>query len=83
MALAADESVEFNGLRISNALTEVEITTIRLIADGMTNAEIARALSKAEATVKTQVSKIVAKFGLERGDRALIVATAFRRGIIT
>lgn len=59
-------------------LTERERDVIRLLAEGQSNAEIARALFLGEATVKTHVSNILQKLGVR--DRIQAVVWAHTRG---
>ena len=62
-------------------LTDRETEVLRLIARGMSNAEISTALSIAGDTTKTHVKRILAKLGLR--DRAQAVVTAYETGLIT
>lgn len=62
-------------------LSPREAEIIRLMADGMTNREIGRALHVSEATVKTHLARMYAK--LEVTDRAAAVSAAYQRGLLT
>ncbi|WP_433797673.1 response regulator [Actinoplanes sp. CA-252034] len=61
-------------------LSHREIDVLRLIARGQTNADIARELLIAEATVKTYVVRIFAKLGV--ADRTAAVMAAVQSGIL-
>src|SRR6185369_1790792 len=56
-------------------LTDQERRILALIAEGMTNREIAGKLFLAEKTVKNYVSSLLAKLGLERRTQAAVLAT--------
>ncbi|AGL16648.1 response regulator transcription factor [Actinoplanes sp. N902-109] len=55
-------------------LSDKELEVLRTLADGMANADIARHLHLSEATVKTHVSRILAKLKLTNRVQAAILA---------
>jgi DNA-binding NarL/FixJ family response regulator len=56
------------------ALTERETDVLRLIAQGKANKEIAAALTIGEKTVKTHVSNILMKLGVQSRTQAALYA---------
>lgn len=62
------------------ALTDREIDVLNLIAQGLSNKDIASSLYLSEGTVKNYVSTIMAKF--HANDRTQVVVRALKEGIV-
>lgn len=75
---------EINGTRAAAdalaALTEREVEVLRLVGEGLTNAEIATRLIISEKTAKSHISNILSKLHL--ADRTQAAVYAWREGIM-
>jgi DNA-binding CsgD family transcriptional regulator len=62
-----------------DSLTETELKVVRLVAEGLSNPEIAERLFISRGTVHTHVSYVLAKLGIK--SRAGLAAETIRRGL--
>jgi DNA-binding CsgD family transcriptional regulator len=63
---------------VTGGLTRREVEVVRLVAEGLTNRQIARSLVVSEATVKTHLNHVLAKLDVD--GRPGLVAWAWRQG---
>jgi len=76
-----DRSAPSSSARILSALSRRETDILTLIADGLSNKEIARSLDIGPETVKSHLKSVFTKLGVEK--RAQAVSRAQTLGIVT
>jgi len=59
---------------ITSKLTEREVEVLRLIAKGLSNADVADRLFLSDGTVRNHVSAILAKLGVNDRTQAAVIA---------
>lgn len=77
----ADKNKDSQQENILKTLTDREAEILKLVAKGMSNEEIAQELFISVATVKTHVSRLLAKTSTH--DRSQLVVFAYETGVVT
>lgn len=80
-ALAAEHARSHRTTALRARLTDREADVLRLMAQGLANAEIATRLDIGAATVKSHVAAVLAKLGAR--DRTQAVIAAYESGFVT
>ncbi len=75
----AQTSIRSHEVQGISDLTDRELEVLKLLASGLSNAEIAERLFLSQATVKTHITRVLAKLGVR--DRVQAVIAAFTAGI--
>lgn len=70
-----------NPPKLPGVVSEREVEVLKLVAQGMTNAEIAAELVVSPLTIKSHVSRILTKLGAR--DRVQLVVLAYETGVVT
>lgn len=73
-AMSSEPATSVQG-DLSTILTGRELEVVGLVAEGLTNKEIARKLEISPATVKVHVERLIAKLGVADRTQAAVVAT--------
>jgi len=79
--LAAPEHTSASSAERLAVLTDREREVLALVAEGMSNEEIAQHLVVSPSTAKTHVNRAMAKLGAR--DRAQLVVIAYQSGLVT
>ncbi len=79
VAKFAERAKEPSSLPVLDALTDREREVMKLVAEGLSNDEIAERLVVSPATAKTHVSRAMVKLGAR--DRAQLVVYAYESGL--
>jgi DNA-binding NarL/FixJ family response regulator len=77
-AVREDSAVRHRDL---STLTARELEVMRLLARGLSNAELAARLQLSDATIKTHVARILSKLNLR--DRAQAIVVAYETGLVS